>query len=326
MGASLWRLELTFPGWRPGRLEQLAFAGEGARWPVISRQGRLAFGRTPPFDTDIFRLELKGGRAAGNPRVKLISSTRVDETPAFSPDGKRIAFTSNRSGRYEIWLSDSDGSNALQWTSTGGTNIAPYTTMPRWSTDGRWIYFESDMAGHLGIYAISADGGRPRPASANEAHWTSTSRDGRWIYFDSTRSGESQIWKIPAAGGSAVQLTRHGGNRPLASPNGRDLYYLKADSIWRLQNGEERQVVDSIWGLDTCLNAAVGERGIYFNRDSQQTLQFLDFGTNKIEQIGNLGENPACGFSLSPDGRQLLYTLFMQTSGGSDLMLVDNFR
>ena len=52
--------------------------------------------------------------------MKLISSTRVDRDAQFSPDGKKIVFSSNRTGSFEIWICDSDGSNALRLTSLGG--------------------------------------------------------------------------------------------------------------------------------------------------------------------------------------------------------------
>ena len=52
--------------------------------------------------------------------MKLISSTRVDTEAQFSPDGKKIVFSSNRTGSFEIWICDSDGSNAQPLTSLGG--------------------------------------------------------------------------------------------------------------------------------------------------------------------------------------------------------------
>jgi Tol biopolymer transport system component/DNA-binding winged helix-turn-helix (wHTH) protein len=333
----LWRLEMQFPGWRPGRLERLAFAGDGAMGSAISRQGRLAFMRIPPTDTDIWRLDLGGERSAGRAAVRLISSTLLDHTPAYSPDGKRIAFASTRSGSHEIWASDADGGNLMQLTSIGPSNGEPYTANPRWSTDGRWIYFDSSIDARPGIYAISGDGGRPRLATKSEGTWTSKSRDERWIYFDSAGSGESQIWKKAATGGNAVLVTRHGGEKPFESPDGRFLYYEKPSdapcgpdgcaSIWKVPvgGGEERQIVKAV----SCggMNFAVGERGVYFNPDDDPpTVQFLNFATNHIEKIADLGEKgTACGFSLSPDGRWLIYALYEPTAG-SDLMLVEKFR
>jgi hypothetical protein len=145
------------------------------------------------------------------------------------------------------------------------------------------------------------------------------------------------VWKKPATGGSAVQVTRHGGEKPFESPDGRFLYYAKPTntpcgpdgcaSIWKVPVGgdEEQQIVKSV----SCggMNFAIGERGVYFNPDDDPpTVQFLNFATNHIEKIANLGEKgPACGFSLSPDGRWLIYASYERTAG-SDLMLVENFR
>ena len=332
LGASglshLWRLELQSPGLRPGRLSRLVFAGDGAATPAISPQGRLAFARVTSRNTNIWRIELNEGHSSGKAPVRLLNSTLIDKNPAYSPDGKRIAFISNRQGSYELWVSDSEGLNAVQLTSIGETTGESYTTEPRWSEDGRWIYFDSDLTGKLETYAISAGGGRYRRSSDSEAGYRSPSRDGRWIYFESDRFGETQIWKMPAKGGSAVQVTTHGAYRPFESPDGRFLYYVSGSAYGLrsplvqvpVDGGVEAPVVKS---LDCFVS---GERGIYFNTDEDpQTLRFLDFRTNKTEKILNM-EGPGCYFSLSPDGRYLLFTLGNVPRDGSDLMLVENFR
>ena len=93
-------------------------------------------------------MELPGQNAKIGLPVTFISSTRYDESPQFSPDGKRIAFSSDRSGSGEIWVCDSDGLNAVQLTSLGG----PLVTMPRWSPDGEHIAFDSSAEGQFDIY------------------------------------------------------------------------------------------------------------------------------------------------------------------------------
>jgi Tol biopolymer transport system component len=110
---SLWELTLSGPGWRPGKLERLAFAGDGAIEPAISRQNRLAYA-VVSLDVDVFRLNLNGGQPALKPPSRLISSTRVDHEARYSPDGRRIAFCSNRSGSLEVWLCNSDGERSLE--------------------------------------------------------------------------------------------------------------------------------------------------------------------------------------------------------------------
>jgi Tol biopolymer transport system component len=127
--------------------------------------------------------------------VELISSSRFQADQQFSPDGKRIAFSSDRSGSFEIWVCNSDGSSPVQLTSFGGA----YTGTPHWSPDGRWIAFDSRPGGKAGVFVISSEGGEPRRVT--EGNWDdivpSWSRDGKWIYFSSNRGGDKELWKVP---------------------------------------------------------------------------------------------------------------------------------
>ena len=152
---------------------------------------------------DIWRMPGRRGPSRDQVPERLIASSRRDLNASYSPDGRKIAFTSGRGGVSDIWICDSNGTNPVQVTSSqsGGT--------PRWSPDSRSIVFDSDRAGDYNLYLVDADGGVPRrltphPSTDNIGTW---SRDGRWIYFHSDRSGTGQIWKIPAEGGEAVQVT-----------------------------------------------------------------------------------------------------------------------
>src|SRR4029453_4149506 len=134
-----------------GTLEPLPIAGEDAYYPAVSRRGdRLAFVREFA-DTDLWRVELHDPLGPGQP-TPLVMSTRGDSQPSFSHDGKRIAFQCNRSGSFEIWVSNADGSNQVQLTSLAG----PPASRPRWSPDGQHIAF---WAGEM--YVVRADGGAP---------------------------------------------------------------------------------------------------------------------------------------------------------------------
>ena len=93
---SLWEIVLAPAG---GNQNGCLLPGEGTRWPAISRRGQLAYAQTA-HHMDIWRLELNGGRLVEKPQTDLISSTRIDHVPQYSPDGKRIAFASNRSGSF----------------------------------------------------------------------------------------------------------------------------------------------------------------------------------------------------------------------------------
>ena len=209
-------------GWRcprPASPELLTFAQENASAPAISRQGnRLAY-KVGRSDFNIWRVEVRGpGRQAGT-TSRFISSTRFDSSPAYSPDGKRIAFVSDRSGNQEIWICDRDGSNQAQLTSVGGSLVRP----PRWAPNSESIAFEADPDGNQDVYVVSANGGAPRRLTADRGadQWPDWSKDGQSLYYVRTRGGTKDIWKIPAAGGEAVPITRNANpDIPQASPDG----------------------------------------------------------------------------------------------------------
>src|SRR5205823_11641336 len=126
-----------------GRPVRLTGADISARLPAVSRKGnRVAF-ENMATDINIWRAPSSGG----TPRA-LISSTLLDSSPEYSPDGRQIVFRSNRSGNDEIWVCDRDGRNPAPLTHMEGT----VTGSPRWSPDGRSIAFDSRTAGNADIY------------------------------------------------------------------------------------------------------------------------------------------------------------------------------
>src|SRR5690606_19433174 len=117
----------------------------------------------------------------------FIASTRWDMSPQYAPDGTRIAFVSNRSGSYEIWVAGADGQGAVALTAFGG----PIVGAPRWSHDGTALAFDARTDGNADVYVVDVAGGRPRRLTADPADDVapSWSHDGRWIYFSASRSG-----------------------------------------------------------------------------------------------------------------------------------------
>jgi Tol biopolymer transport system component len=85
----------------------------------------------------------------GGNRRQLTTHTADDGFPAWSPDGRKIAFTSDRTGNFDIWVMDSDGGNQSQLTTHSADD-----GFPAWSPDGRKIAFESDRTGNFDICVL----------------------------------------------------------------------------------------------------------------------------------------------------------------------------
>lgn len=302
--------------------ETLALLGEIVDSPAISGPRRRLVFRQGSVDQNIWQVD----RRSGSPATHPISSSRNEEVPQFSPDGKKIVFTSDRSGKLAVWVSNHDGSGAEQLTFLNAT----VTGCPRWSPNGQWIVFDSNAEGQYEVYVIPSKGGNPRRMTNNQTNdaVASWSRDGKWIYFMSNRSGKSQIWKMPFVGGQPVQVTTNGGYAALESPDGKTLYYSRTgatSSLWKLslQGGLEAEVLEAV----TFLNFAPGRKGIYFippSALSQRSIQYMDIATGKTETIAVIGRHGTNGLSLSPDERTILYA--QQDQLTSDLMLVEGFR
>jgi Tol biopolymer transport system component len=140
---------------------------------------------------------------------KIIASDRENNAPQLPADGQKIIFQSGRTGRYEIWRSDADGSNPMQMTffDTG------FSGTPRWSPDGKWIAFDHHHERHSQIYLIDSEGRNLRVVTSGnyENVVPGWSRDGTAVYFASNRTGSWQVWRRELATGREAQVTRHGG-------------------------------------------------------------------------------------------------------------------
>jgi Tol biopolymer transport system component/predicted Ser/Thr protein kinase len=300
--------------------------GEDADLLAISSAGTRLVYRRLHWDTNIYRIELrdKNGRV-GAPQ-KFVASTQPDLEPAYSPDGKMIAFQSVRSGSQEIWVCDADASNPRPLTSIGGA----WTGDPSWSPDGKTLVFDSVKEGSSDLYLISVEGGSPRrmtsdPKVETDASW---SRDGKWIYYWSDRSGGSEVYKVPSGGGDSIQVTRKGGLYASESLDGKWLYYSKgiaADrfAIWRVPHGGGEESLFHEGPVSATYNFVVVDDGIYFT-NSGGTLDFIDFKTGKTRTICKVDKGWDWGLTISPDHRWILCSL--PEEGFNDLMLVENFR
>ncbi len=256
----LWKVAAA--GGQPARLQ---LAGNEPHWPAI-RGARLAYVHHV-IDTNMWHIPTSGG----GPAVRLPGSTLRDEGAEYSPDGRKIAYSSNQTGSFEVWVAQNDGSQPTQLTSFGEGE----TGSPRWSPDGRQIAFDSNSeAGQFEIYIVAADGGKPQRLTDSPAEDAvpNFSRDGKSIYFESDRTGRREIWNIPSIGGLAVQVTKNGGYAVAESADGARLYYTKQNegALWQMPTtgGPESQVLDGV----ALRNFAVVKAGIYFMRRERDAI------------------------------------------------------
>jgi Tol biopolymer transport system component len=250
----------------------------------------------------------------------------MEGNPQYSPNGKYIAFQSDRSGDYEIWIAKSDGSSLRQMTRMH----AEISGFPRWSPDGNYIVFHSRLNGYGNLFVINVATGDYRKLTTGVTNDTAAawSHDGKWIYFESEREDGVQIWKVSAAGGRATRLTKTGGVVALESVDGKLIYYSKVSDagLWAVpvEGGAEWQVLPTLYGVD---NFAVTKRGIYFVRrapNSEAVMSLMGFSSPTIEDLAVVKLPIGRGLAVSPDEKSILYTQFDRSD--SDLFLVDNFR
>ncbi|HEY3742081.1 MAG TPA: protein kinase [Bryobacteraceae bacterium] len=295
----------------------------------VARSGNfIVYGSGGDEDFNVWHYAIPPSKDTPKP---LIASAAFDGDARYSPDGAHIAFASSRSGRSQIWICSSDGSDARQMTSLDTGFDAG---SPNWSPDGRWIAFDlRSPKGESSIFLLDVLGGKPKQITGPGPHdmvpgW---SRDSHWIYFSSDRSGDNlEIWKVPssASSGGAVQVTHSGGFQGVESPDGRFLYYSKRRQlgIWRapLQGGAAEQKVA---GLEAIGNRYwdASAQGIYFAAPSKAPeLKLFHFSNGEVTHVVDLLAPPAQshqGISVSPDGRGFLY---LQTDPAATNLMVGN--
>jgi dipeptidyl aminopeptidase/acylaminoacyl peptidase len=304
---------------------------------ISPRGGRLAY-VLANLDANIWRLPLgRDAEKSSQSPEKLFASIREEMDPAYSPDGKSIAFVSNRSGHWNLWMGNAEGSGLREFEAQ---KLLPFH--PAWSPDSREIAFDSSASGKGEIWVVAAVGGPPRrlvamPGGAQVPSW---SRDGKRILFYTNAEGTRQIWEIPVAGGAPVQLTRGGTYDASESTDGY-LYHgsVLSPGVWRMplapragdgslskQDGELIRATLPVTGHRFW---TLGPRGIYFvdARSEPARLEFIDLTLGKLTVIAALAKPPAKftrGLSVSPDGRYALYC--QDDIDRYEIRVVENFR
>ena len=156
-------------------------------------------------------------------------------SPAWSPNGKELAYVSFESQKAVVWVQDVSSGQRRMLANFRGSNSAP-----AWSPDGRDLALTLSRDAVAQIYLMSRDGGTPRRLTTSQAIDTEPvfTPDGRQIYFVSDRGGGPQIYRMPVAGGAAERVTFSGSYNisPAISPDGRTLAFItrQGGSVFKL--------------------------------------------------------------------------------------------
>jgi serine/threonine protein kinase len=211
---------------RKGAAAPVTSTRRAFRAPRLSPDGRrLAVHVQEPNGMDLWLLEI--ARQAWS----RLTFAKDNAWPVWSPDGARIAFTSNRNGYYNLYLVAADGGGVERLTTSVSWHFPT-----SWSPDGRVLVFEgSNPDTEFDVWEVPVDGGRrPRPLvvaplAQNEARF---SPDGRWLAYESAESGRAEVY-VRAYGGSDRRWTisTEGGSAPLWSHMGREIVYTNGTKI-----------------------------------------------------------------------------------------------
>ena len=272
-----------------------------------SEKNKTLFTTRYQSDKNLWSYDMKNGQT-----LPFMHSTRKEQTPSVSRDGKHLVFISNRSGRKQIWLGNRQSTQPKQLTyfkqkGTFGSKS--------WSPDSKNLAFirkESDQF-ELWLINIATNKKRLLLESKNFVEFPQWNEKGDKIYFTSNKSGKNELWTILLKEGSINQLTS--GIEDLAcgrlSITGDTLYYTKIrqNGLWRksLPNGEAELLICELDWKDF-YNWELKPQAIFFPSRTKKSLDIarISLLTSKVSTLLQL-----------PSGNQSLQTQISVDASGN---------
>jgi Tol biopolymer transport system component/tRNA A-37 threonylcarbamoyl transferase component Bud32 len=317
-GINIWRAPVKGDGTVGGPLQQVT-TGAGQDVEVAtSRDGRRLAFATLRQNADIWRLPvlLRSGMPRGSPEA-VISTTREDSRGAWSPDGKIVAFNSDRAGDMNIWLFSPADSNPRQLTTGHGGDF-----QPNWSPDEKKIVFFSSRSGSPNVWEVEVASGALRRLTSNSGMNVNPffSPDGTFIAYQSDQSGRLEVWVMNADATNPRQLTNVGVTGHFMRWSGREL-------IFRCTCGGKSAVMKvSLDGGDPQPFAEImGGSHMSFSADNSRIMDVVGHRVLWVSPINSGKPEKVYEFSdpdvridypvWSPDGNWVLFDRFRPQGG-----------
>jgi len=305
-----------------------------ARTMNISGPGRLILDATSPIQ-NLFSTSI-GPRADPRMRTTLTRGESVDRQPVVSPDGTRLAFTSDREGNVDVWELEIESGSLRRLTTDKAEDWDPAYT-----PDGKQLLWSSNRGGHYEIWSAAADGGGARQITDDgvDAENATMTRDGRWITYASGNPAKNGIWKIHPDGTGATLLVKGAMSNPEISPDGAWVAFVDGSRL-RVASVEDGMDIALIELPLTSLSGGLsgGALGLTVGRPrwapESRTLTWVDFdvetqttrvmaqdialgrdtrSTRRLLLPGAFDDMPE-SFGFSPDGRQIFVSSFRDRS------------
>ncbi|MCA9728107.1 MAG: PD40 domain-containing protein, partial [Candidatus Eisenbacteria bacterium] len=313
----LWKVDL-----RTGKRSRFDLTGRPAIEPSLAADGRrLVYGELT-YDCHIWDIAIDDSGRAHPSATPLIASTRMDLNPVPSPDGRSIAFLSDRTGSTELWVADAGGGNERRLT----RNLGSYLASPCWSPDGSRLAVSAMIEGTLRIVLVDAasETVTPLPASAGHAQTMAWTASGDWIYYRVQTEDGWMVCRRHPGDGPEQRVSDQGYTVLDELSDGRLLCRKDGDpALWTLDgaSGRAEILVPGSIARDW-FSVALAAGGLYVLRREagESRLERFDFASATSESLGVVPLDS--GFlRVSSDGSRLLYDC--TTDFGLDLMVAD---